>query len=185
MKYNQSHHKKLLDIQPSLKREDLSYNDRLILTYLSNYNDSVYCQLNWNAKDKYLEIFDNLLKNKITGFQFCFLFTKEIKSNYRISRTLTSEVLDSLMIVNIHPKAEYFTTLIDDLEFTCDVFEGDVEPSFRSPGHIGTSELIQEMQIVYSDMQDFIKSEMVDTNLIITRIIFACIALTCYLTLFP
>ena len=74
MKYNQSHHKKLLDMQPSLKREDLSSDDRLVWTCLGNYNNNVYYQLNWNAKDKYLEIFNNLLKNKITGFQFCILY---------------------------------------------------------------------------------------------------------------
>jgi hypothetical protein len=152
--YNKDRHRELLDYQEmsrkkgkSLKKEFKEKNSEL-----TDYIIIVYCHLNWEMKDEFLELFKEFLEKNISSFQFCGTLEKKLKLN----ENLSDDTLLSDNFCTIDPKADRFTDFIDDLLLTCEICDRNPEP-LRLRGYIGEMELREQIRETFFELQKFLE----------------------------
>lgn len=148
--YNKKRHHQLLKYSENLKKQGKCIEKESPESYLKllTYSAMVYNQLNWDIKDQYLEIFKKFLSNRITSARFCTILEEKLELNDKLSKKLQYDI--------IHEKAANFTDFLDDVTISCEVC--DRNPEFcRLPGEISESELRNEIEEAYLQIQKFIE----------------------------
>ena len=148
--YNKERHHQLLKYSENLKKQGKFIEKESRESYLKllTYSAMVSNQLNWDIKDQYLEIFKKFLSNRITSARFCKILEQKLELNGKLSDKLQCDI--------IHEKAANFTDFLDDVSISCEVCYRNPE-SCRLPGAISESELRNEIEEAYFQIQKFIE----------------------------
>jgi len=148
--YNKEKHHQLLKYSEDLRKQGKFIEKESRESYLKllSYSAMASSQLNWEIQDQYLKIFKKFLSNRITSVRFCEILQEKLELNDELSDKLQCDIIDE--------KAAKFTDFLDNLSISCEVCDRNPE-SCRLPGHISESELRNEIEEAYLQIQKFLE----------------------------
>ena len=148
--YNKEKHYQLLKYSEDLRKQGkfIGKEPREDYLKLLSYSAMVSSQLNWEIQGEYLGIFKEFLSNRITSVKFCEILEEKLELNDELSDKLQCDI--------IHEKAASFTDFLDNLSISCEVCDRNPE-SCRLPSHISESELRNEIEEAYLQIQKFLE----------------------------
>jgi len=154
LNYNKKRHPELLEYSQYLKQQgkSLSHESRGNFLELSNYSATLDSQLDWEARDYYLELLDQLVKKRIPTSEFFFKFSQKSQEN--------SEVLDflesKLVLLSPHEKSLDFSDFINEILDYCESFNNDSD-SFIENYDLLDNQFRDSIEKIYLRLQNFLK----------------------------
>jgi hypothetical protein len=119
--YKKQRHLELLKRSGELEKLSIDSSEEAL--ELSYYSGLLQEQLNWETRDHYLQLQEELLTNKITIGEFCHLFCKRDVLNSEAGGMLES----NLILLSPHSKSLDFSKLTDEILEACYVYDPDAE----------------------------------------------------------
>ena len=143
--YDSVKHLELLNYSKELKKKgkSISGDDA---SQLLHYSAMVYCQLNWQIRDQYFEIFKNFQENKISNFELCQMLEEKLTESDESCNTVEFNSIDEIALK--------FTDILDDLSVGCQICDRSAEED-RSANHISETELSEEIKEAIIELQKF------------------------------
>ena len=96
----------------------MSHESRENFLELLNYSAVLDSQLDWEARDYYLELLDQVVKKKISTGEFFYKFYQKSKINSKVLDFLQSK----LVLLSPHEKSLDFADLINEIWEYCESF---------------------------------------------------------------
>ena len=152
LNYNKRRHLKLLKLRNS-KEKILTSTEKLELDEYSSLLDST---LDWETKDQFLDLLEELISGKINSFKFYIEFLKRNDSN--------SEVFDSLeanfLLLSPYKKSKKFSNFINEIMDFCQSYAEVFESPFPEEKiDLYDVEFRNAMEKIYFKMKQFLNEE--------------------------
>ena len=149
-KYDKQRHLELL----KLKSSQDTILTHLEKSELKEYACILESAINWEVKEQYLQMLENLISGKISSLQFYNKFMKRTE--------LTNNAYDSLIanfvLLSPHEKSEGFSQFLVDIISSCvayeNIFDLDISEEERNSYNLN---LRNEMEETYLEIQEFLK----------------------------
>ena len=151
-RYNKAHYLMLLKKWKD-QPDSLTANEKVEYNTYACQLDS---QLDWETKDDYLILFENLMKNKINIFKFYVEFLERDELNLNVADSFK----ENLFAISVDEKAEKFGNYILDVRRLCDgyapIFEDDISDEKKD---LRTLPFEEDVLKIYLEIQEFLNDK--------------------------
>lgn len=153
LNYNKKRHSELLEYLQCLEQQGkfLSHESRENFLELLNYLVVLDLQFDWEARDYYLELLDQLVKKKISTSEFFYKFYQKSKINNEVLDLLESK----LVLLSPHEKSLDFSDLINEILDYCESFNNDSN-SFTENYDLLDNQFRDSMENFYLKIQNYL-----------------------------